>query len=77
MDFNNLIGNSKIKEYLTNVALTNQNLHSYIFSGREGIGKNYLPLILLKCFYVFQKVNHVIVANHVLALKVEITPILC
>ena len=39
MDFNNLIGNSKIKEYLTNVALTNQNLHSYIFSGREGIGK--------------------------------------
>ena len=48
MDFNNLIGNSKIKEYLTNVALTNQNLHSYIFSGREGIGKKLFAINFAK-----------------------------
>jgi len=48
LDFNNLIGNSKIKEYLTNVALTNQNLHSYIFSGREGIGKKLFAINFAK-----------------------------
>lgn len=48
MDFNNLIGNSKIKEYLTSVALSNQNLHSYIFAGRDGIGKKLFAMNFAK-----------------------------
>ena len=48
MDFNSLIGNSKIKEYLTNVALTNQNLHSYIFAGKDGIGKKLFAMNFAK-----------------------------
>ena len=48
MDFNSLIGNSKIKEYLTNVALNNQNLHSYIFAGPEGIGKKLFAMNFAK-----------------------------
>ncbi len=48
MDFNNLIGNSKIKEYLTNTASKNQNLHSYIFAGREGIGKKLFAMNFAK-----------------------------
>lgn len=48
MDFNSLIGNSKIKEYLTNVALNNQNLHSYMFAGKEGIGKKLFAMNFAK-----------------------------
>ena len=48
MDVNSLIGNSKIKEYLTNVALNNQNLHSYIFAGPEGIGKKLFAMNFAK-----------------------------
>jgi DNA polymerase-3 subunit delta' len=48
LDFNNLIGNSKIKEYLTNTASKNQNLHSYIFAGREGIGKKLFAMNFAK-----------------------------
>lgn len=48
MDFNSLIGNSTIKEYLTNVALNNQNLHSYIFAGPEGIGKKLFAMNFAK-----------------------------
>lgn len=48
LDFNSLIGNSKIKEYLKNVALTNQSLHSYIFAGRDGIGKKLFAMNFAK-----------------------------
>ena len=39
MNFKNIIGNDKIKKYFNN-SLKNENfLHSYLFLGKEGIGK--------------------------------------
>ncbi len=37
--FENIIGNEKIKETLTNSAKNNRTSHSYLFLGTEGIGK--------------------------------------
>lgn len=37
--FNNIIGNKKIKELLTNSTKINKISHSYLFVGTEGIGK--------------------------------------
>ena len=37
--FNNIIGNEKIKEILTNSVKINKISHSYLFIGTEGIGK--------------------------------------
>lgn len=37
--FNNIIGNKKIKELLTNSIKINKISHSYLFLGTEGIGK--------------------------------------
>lgn len=37
--FNNIIGNKKIKELLTNSIKINKISHSYLFVGTEGIGK--------------------------------------
>ena len=48
MDFKDLIGNNKIKDYLINSASNNQMLHSYMFSGREGIGKKLFAKIFAK-----------------------------
>ena len=37
--FDNIIGNKKIKNLLTNSIKNKKTSHSYIFSGTEGIGK--------------------------------------
>ena len=37
--FNNILGNDKIKELLTNSVKNNKTSHSYLFIGTEGIGK--------------------------------------
>lgn len=39
MAFDNLIGNDKIKELLKSTVTTNNVLHSYLFTGVDGIGK--------------------------------------
>lgn len=39
MSFNKIIGNENVKKILTNTIETKNILHSYIFSGPEGIGK--------------------------------------
>lgn len=39
MSFENIIGNSKTKEILTNIVKQNTQLHSYMFIGPSGIGK--------------------------------------
>ena len=48
MDFKDLIGNNKIKDYLINSASNNQMLHSYMFSEREGIEKKLFAKIFAK-----------------------------
>lgn len=40
MSFEKLIGNEKIKQILKNAVESNNVLHSYMFVGEEGIGKN-------------------------------------
>ena len=40
MSFENLIGNEKIKQILETTVKNNNVLHSYMFVGQEGIGKN-------------------------------------
>lgn len=40
MAFENLVGNEKIKNLLTNAVQTNNVLHSYLFVGTQGIGKS-------------------------------------
>ncbi len=40
MAFENLVGNSKVKELLTNAIKSNNILHSYLFVGIDGIGKS-------------------------------------
>ena len=39
MIFENIIGNNKIKNTLTNIIEKNTILHSYLFTGKSGIGK--------------------------------------
>lgn len=39
MSFENIIGNNKTKEILTNIISTNTTSHSYMFIGPSGIGK--------------------------------------
>ena len=39
MSFNNIVGNEKIKTFLNKAISENHILHSYLFSGIEGIGK--------------------------------------
>lgn len=39
MDFENIIGNTEVKDYLLNSINQNNILHSYLFLGTEGIGK--------------------------------------
>lgn len=39
MSFEKIIGNKRAKDILTNAVITKNILHSYIFSGPEGIGK--------------------------------------
>ena len=39
MSFKNIVGNTKIKQELKNVANSNAVSHSYLFVGEEGIGK--------------------------------------
>ena len=38
--FDDIIGNDKVKEILSNAIKTNNILHSYLFVGTEGIGKS-------------------------------------
>lgn len=40
MNFNNLIGNDKIKDMLKNNIINNNLVHSYMFIGPDGIGKS-------------------------------------
>ena len=40
MSFNNIIGNTNTKEILTKSLKNKTILHSYMFVGNEGIGKN-------------------------------------
>ena len=40
MAFENLIGNEKIKTLLISAIQSNNVLHSYLFTGIEGIGKS-------------------------------------
>ena len=40
MNFNNLIGNDKIKQMLKNNIINNSLVHSYMFIGPDGIGKS-------------------------------------
>ncbi|MCI9245904.1 MAG: DNA polymerase III subunit delta' [Clostridia bacterium] len=40
MPFENLMGNEKIKNLLTNAVQTNNVLHSYLFVGIQGVGKS-------------------------------------
>ena len=42
MSFNNIIGNNNIKNILSKSLNSNKILHSYMFIGRQGIGKNLL-----------------------------------
>ena len=46
MDFENIIGNTEVKAYLENTIKQNNILHSYLFLGKEGIGK----LLIAKAF---------------------------
>lgn len=46
MEFENIIGNSEVKTYLSNSINQNNILHSYLFLGTEGIGK----LLIAKSF---------------------------
>ena len=39
MEFKNIIGNTEVKEYLNKSIRQNNILHSYLFLGKEGIGK--------------------------------------
>ena len=39
MNFEGIIGNDNIKEFLNNQIMNNHIVHSYIFSGIDGIGK--------------------------------------
>lgn len=40
MSFENLIGNNRAKETLTNIIKSNRVMHSYMFIGPSGIGKS-------------------------------------
>lgn len=40
MSFENIIGNNKTKETLTNIIKSNTVMHSYMFIGPNGIRKN-------------------------------------
>ena len=46
MEFENIIGNTEVKKYLSNSIEQNNILHSYLFLGTEGIGK----LLIAKAF---------------------------
>ncbi len=46
MEFENIIGNVEVKDYLRNSLIQNNILHSYLFLGTEGIGK----LLISKAF---------------------------
>ena len=46
MEFENIIGNTEVKTYLSNSIKQNNILHSYLFLGTEGIGK----LLIAKTF---------------------------
>lgn len=46
MEFENIIGNTEVKKYLSNTIKQNNILHSYLFLGTEGIGK----LLIAKAF---------------------------
>ena len=39
LSFNKLIGNNKVKEVLENIVKNQNILHSYMFVGKDGIGK--------------------------------------
>ena len=39
MEFKNIIGNTEVKDYLSKSIKQNNILHSYLFLGKEGIGK--------------------------------------
>jgi len=40
LNFNNIIGNEKVKELLNKAISSNNILHSYLFLGIDGIGKS-------------------------------------
>ena len=46
--FENIIGNSKIKQVLLNSVENNKTSHSYLFVGIEGIGKKMIATELAK-----------------------------
>ena len=48
MNFDNIIGNDKIKLDLNKIIQTNNVLHSYMFVGQEGIGKKLFAIEFAK-----------------------------
>ena len=48
MSFNNIIGNENIKELLNKIVKSNNIIHSYMFTGEEGIGKKLFAIEFAK-----------------------------
>lgn len=48
MDFNNIIGNDNIKADLNKIVQSDNILHSYMFTGKEGIGKKLFAIEFAK-----------------------------
>ena len=48
MEFENIIGNTEVKNYLSNMIKQNNILHSYLFLGTEGIGKQLIAKAFAK-----------------------------
>lgn len=66
MAFDNIIGNENIKELLNKIVKSNNIIHSYIFTGEDGIGKKLLQKNSQKWFYVLKmEKSLVITVNHV------------
>ena len=58
MDFDNIIGNTEAKEYLKKSIRQNNILHSYLFLGTEGIGKQLIAKEFAKKILCFNKVEN-------------------
>ena len=65
MIFENIVGNERNKELLKSIIDANNIAHSYMFVGKESIGKLIFAKNLQKPFYVKVVKNLVIYVNHV------------
>lgn len=57
MAFENIVGNDKIKELLEETINSKRFLHSYLFSGKDGIGKKLFAIEFASCILFGNRTN--------------------